>query len=95
MEIIGLKKLDDFAKKHGIVKEQLKSWRAEVSEINWESPKDIKERYVSASILHNNIVILNIKGNSYRLAVKVNYKSKIVLIKEIGTHAEYSKWKLV
>ncbi len=94
MEIVGLKKLDDFAKKHGDLKEQLKTWRAEVSKMNWENLNDIKEKYVTASFLGKNIVVFNIKGNHYRLVIKVSYKSKKVLIKNIGTHAEYSKWVL-
>jgi mRNA interferase HigB len=39
----------------------------------------------------NNIVIFNIKGNKYRLVTKISYLYKTVLIKWIGTHAEYDK----
>jgi mRNA interferase HigB len=41
--------------------------------------------------LKENYVIFNIKGNSYRLVVKVAYNSQTVLVKWIGTHAEYDK----
>ena len=37
------------------------------------------------------MVIFNIRGNKYRLVVKVNYPGKIVLVKWFGTHAEYDK----
>ena len=39
----------------------------------------------------NNRVVFNIKGNSYRLAVKVTYGARIVIIRFVGTHAEYDQ----
>ena len=63
----------------------------EVAGANWTGPQEIKDRYPSASILADNRVIFNIKGNSYRLLLKVRYQNGIVLIEWIGTHAEYDK----
>jgi mRNA-degrading endonuclease HigB of HigAB toxin-antitoxin module len=34
-----------------------------------------------------------LKGNRYRLDVKVSYPNQVVLIMRIGTHAEYDNWK--
>jgi mRNA interferase HigB len=34
-----------------------------------------------------------VKGNTYRLIVKINYGYGIVWIRFIGTHAEYDKIK--
>ena len=33
-------------------------------------------------------VIFNIKGNDYRLVVKINYPYRVVYIRFVGTHAE-------
>ncbi|NCC37202.1 MAG: type II toxin-antitoxin system HigB family toxin, partial [Chloroflexia bacterium] len=33
----------------------------------------------------------NIKGNHYRLVVKVRYQQGLVVIEWVGTHAEYDK----
>jgi mRNA-degrading endonuclease HigB of HigAB toxin-antitoxin module len=41
--------------------------------------------------LGGNRVIFNIKGNSYRLVVKVRFQNGIVMIEWGGTHAEYDK----
>ncbi|MDD2863960.1 MAG: type II toxin-antitoxin system HigB family toxin [Methylococcales bacterium] len=54
-------------------------------------PQDIKNRYSSADFLAENRVIFDIKGNHYRLVVKVRYQGGIVVIEWVGTHAEYDK----
>lgn len=93
MRLVGLLLLEEFAGRHGDVRPQIDAWVREVEDASWRSPQDIKARYASASFLSDNRVIFNLKGNSYRLEVKVSYESQVVLIKRIGTHAEYSKWK--
>jgi mRNA interferase HigB len=35
----------------------------------------------------------DIKGNSYRLVVKVRYQNGLVVVEWVGTHAEYDKKK--
>jgi len=41
--------------------------------------------------VQDNRVIFDIGGNKYRLVAHVSYRFKTVLIKFVGTHAEYSK----
>lgn len=53
---------------------------------------DVKVHFPSASFLGDSRIVFNIKGNRYRLYVKIAYQSKTILVKEIGTHAEYEKW---
>jgi mRNA interferase HigB len=54
---------------------------------------------VKTSFPHADIVgactVFNIKGNDYRLIVKINYEKGTVYIKGVYTHAEYDKdrWK--
>ena len=92
MKLLGKKHLDDFARTHADVRVQIDAWIAEVEEARWHGPMDIKARFLSASFLADNRVVFNLKGNKYRLDTKVNYKNQIVLVKRIGTHAEYDKW---
>lgn len=91
MRIISRKTLREFWEKHKDCEQQLKSWYKEAEEANWKSPKDIKKDYPSASILADNRVVFNIKGNTYRLIVKINYDYGMVWIRFTGTHAEYDK----
>ncbi len=80
-----------FWKKHADCEQQLKSWYKETTEANWQNPKDIKREYPSASFLADNRIVFNIKGNHYRLVVRINYDFGIVWIRFIGTHTEYDK----
>ena len=93
MKLIDRKTIDSFIRKHPDAKSSIESWYQEVIHSSWKNTMDIKLRYGSASFLGANHVIFNIKGNSYRLAVKMAYRRQIVFIKWIGTHAEYSKKK--
>ncbi len=93
MKVIGLPILYKFCESHADCAQQIATWIAEVKETVWTTPNEIKERYVSASFLGDDRVVFNIKGNRYRLDTKVYYQRQIVMVKRIGTHAEYDRWK--
>lgn len=58
---------------------------------DWNSISQLKIEFPSASILPENRVVFNIKGNKYRLIVKFNFEYALCWIRFIGTHAEYDK----
>jgi mRNA interferase HigB len=91
LRIISKKILREFWEKHGDSQQQLKSWFQETNDVEWKSPKQIKVAYPSASFLADNRVVFNIKGNKYRLIIKINYEYHMIWIRFIGTHAEYDK----
>ena len=51
----------------------------------------MKAQFGDASIVGNNRVVFNIKGNDYRLIVAVAYRFQAIYIKFIGTHTEYDR----
>jgi len=65
------------------------AWYREVEQEDWDSPAKVKEKYRSVSIIGDNRAVFNIKGNSYRLVVKINYPYRVVYVRFVGTHAEY------
>ncbi len=69
----------------------LRSSPLQTSKAAWEGPKEIKLEYPSASFLADNRVVFNIKGNHYRLIVRINYDYQMIWIRFVGTHAEYDK----
>ena len=94
MKVLGRDKLLRFSQKHANAKKALDVWFDEASRAVWQTPQDIKAHYRSADFLADNRVIFNIKGNHYRLVIKVKYQHGIALIEWVGTHAEYGKQKL-
>jgi len=76
---------------HPDSEQQLKAWYQETLKAEWTAPSKVKTEYPSASFLVDNRVVFNIKGNHYRLIVKINYDYQIIWIRFIGTHAEYDK----
>jgi mRNA interferase HigB len=94
VRVIGTGKIYEFILKHPDSDRWLKSWLSEAQSGKWQSPNDIKERYRSVSILDDNGVIFNVRGNKYRMEIQVSYKNQIVVIRRIGTHAEYDRWDL-
>jgi mRNA interferase HigB len=91
LRVIAKKTLRDFWEKHKDCEDQLMAWYHEAENAAWRSPNQIKKDYPSASILAENRVVFNIKGNNYRLIVKLNYDYGIVWIRFVGTHAQYDK----
>lgn len=80
-----------FWEKHSESEQALKAWYREAEKASWQSFNELKLEYPSASILKDNSIVFNIKGNNYRLIVKFNFDFQICWIRFIGTHAEYDK----
>ena len=93
MRVVGRKRLNDFCRQHRDVRAAADAWLAEVDDAEWQTPHDLKARYPRASLLGRNRVIFDLRGNRYRLDVKVDYRQQLVLIIRVGTHAEYDDWQ--
>lgn len=91
MTLVGREKLYQFIAKHPDTRSWIENWISDAQNANWQNTQDVKNRYSSASFLAERIVIFNVRGNSYRLEVQIAYKTKKVIVKWAGTHAEYSK----
>jgi len=91
IRIISKRTLREFWEKHKDSEQYLKTWNDTAKNADWKSPNDIKIIYPNASIIADNRVVFNIKGNNYRLIVKINYDYQMIWIRFIGTHAAYDK----
>lgn len=91
MRIISRKTLKAFWEQHPDAKTNIEAWLEDAKKVIWKTPNDIKNVYRNASIVANNRVVFNIKGNDYRLVVAINYDCAIVYIRFIGTHKEYDQ----
>jgi len=91
LRVIAKRALREFWTKHADCEQQLKSWYKETEKAKWTNINELKLDYPSASILNENRIVYNIKGNNYRLIVKFNFEHHVCWIRFIGTHAEYDK----
>jgi mRNA interferase HigB len=91
MRIIAKSTLRDFWEHHPDAEEPLLAWYRETEKEDWDAPARVKEKHRNASFIRGNRVVFNIKGNDYRLVVKINYPYRTVYVRFVGTHVEYDK----
>ena len=97
MRIIARRTLREFIasraghKDQPALKAALDAWFDEVRKARWTSTANVKRLYATASIVTSERIVFNIKGNSYRLVVSVDFEKGIVWIKWIGTHQDYDR----
>jgi mRNA interferase HigB len=72
-------------------KTSLLTWYSEFLKTVFKNFNELKAVYGSASIVTNNRVIFNVKGNDFRLVVSVNFSKQAAYIIWFGTHTEYNK----
>ena len=84
MRIIALSRLREFWENHPDAERPLKAWYAMASRAQWKNPGHVKQDYPTASILENNRIVFNIKGNAYRLIVAFHYDKGRGFIRFVG-----------
>ena len=93
MRVIAKRTLRTFWQQHPGARAALQAWHAEMSAAEFASPNELKAYYPSASIVGDGRVVFNIKGNRFRLIVRIAYRPRpqLCYIRFVGTHAEYDK----
>jgi mRNA interferase HigB len=89
MRIIARSTLRGFWEKHPDAETPLKSWYGEVKKADWLSFNALKLQFGNASIVGNDRVVFNIKGNAYRLVAAIDYEKQILWVRFVGTHKIY------
>lgn len=91
MNIIGKRAVLYYIDNYSTAKTSLMAWYNEFLKQEFRHFNELKAVYGKASILANNRVIFNIKGNEFRLVVSVNFKQLAAYIIWFGSHKEYDK----
>ncbi|MFT3949578.1 MAG: type II toxin-antitoxin system HigB family toxin [Agriterribacter sp.] len=91
MNIINRKTVVYYGKKYPAAKNQLLAWYNEILKQQFHHFNDLKAVYGNASIVNDQRVVFNIKGNEYRLVVSINFRRKACYTIWFGTHKEYDK----
>ena len=93
MRLVGAPLLQDFSQQHPDAQPDLDAWRLEVGSAIWANPHELKARFPKATLIGNRDVVFNIRHNRYRLHVTMDYQSCSVIVRRVGTHADYDRWK--
>lgn len=93
MRVVRKSILAQYCRRHADVRLQIGAWLKEVEHANWLTPHDVGKRYPRARFIGDTRVVFKLRGNKYRLDIKINFKSQIVLVMRIGTHEEYGRWQ--
>jgi len=90
MQIIARRTLKLFWERYPQAETPLVLWYARVAKAVWAGPQDVKATFgTTVDFVGDNRLIFDVGGNKFRLIVHVAYPFRRVLIKFVGTHAEY------
>jgi mRNA interferase HigB len=83
-----------FAAVHADAAEDLLRWNKTASHAVWLNLMDVRLQSPDAD-QYKSLLIFNIRHNRYSLIVKVDYRAKLLMVKEFLTHKEYIRggWK--
>ena len=89
MRIIARNKIIEYYMRHPDAETAFEDWYQKVKKAEWTCFADMKQIFGSVDSVGNQHYVFNIRGNNHRLIVVVKFTIKLVLVRFIGTHAEY------
>ncbi len=94
MNVIGARAIKRFAALHAEAADELMRWHKTASRSNWRGLVEVRHFFPDADQFKS-LLIFNIRHNRYRLIVKVDYRAKLLMIKQFLSHDEYirGEWK--
>ncbi len=89
MVVISYGVLRAFGDKHRDSEDALNNWYRISQKADWCNFHELKDFFASADAIGNDLYVFNIKGNRYRLIVRIIFRVRTMYIKFVGTHTEY------
>jgi mRNA interferase HigB len=90
VRVLGTEVLDKAKQRHADLAGPLTTWLSVAQQAAWKSLPEVRRTWRDTDYV-SGITIFNIKGNSYRLLALVNYAAQTLIVKEVLTHAVYSR----
>jgi mRNA interferase HigB len=92
MQVIARRTLREFWARYPHAEGPIRAWVAAAAKARWINPAEIKRQFGgTVDFVGDNRVIFDLGGNKYRLVVHVSFAFGRLLVKFIGTHAEYDR----
>lgn len=94
MHLITQKRLRSAWEKYLDAEKALRKWFTEIRYLRFQNFAELRRRYPSTDQV-GRLTVFNIKGNHYRLIVRIEYAFGKVFVQDFLTHADYDKdnWK--
>lgn len=95
MRILTRNPIEDFKVQHPDSSTSLEIWYSILAKNDFQGPEQLQQVFGNKLDIVLKGYVFNISGNKYRLAASIHFNTQMVFIREIMTHAEYSKntWK--
>jgi len=90
LTVLSKRRIVEFTKRHADAEIELKAWFAVARGAKWKNLFGVRAHFTDVDQV-GRLLIFNIRRNAYRLIVKVDYRSKLLMVKELLTHKEYEK----
>lgn len=92
MRIIAKRPITEFCARHPAASGAMLLWWKTVEAALWENFAQLRQDFNAADSVGDGRVVFDVGGNKYRIIARVSYAPYYrVLIKFVGTHAQYDK----
>lgn len=78
MRIVAKSTLRDYWLKNKDAEQALLSWYKVVNKANWSNFNEVKQQFRTCKVVGNDRIIFKIKGNNYRLIVKISFENQLI-----------------
>jgi mRNA interferase HigB len=93
LRVITKARLVDFWTQHPNAESPLSAWHRIVSKTDFSDFNDLRSTFPSADYVPPRYTVFNIGGNKFRLITSIHYDTGCIYIREVLTHAQYTKWE--
>jgi mRNA interferase HigB len=91
MNVLSRNALVQFYSQHNDAKKYLETWFKTCRKADWSSFRDLQRTFPEAFPVGDDRVVFDIRGNKYRMVVRIVFRYRTMQIKWIGTHAQYNE----
>ena len=90
MNVISSAAIKKYAALHADAAGELFRWYKAASSSVWRDLNDVRRFFPDAD-QYKSLLIFNVRHNNYRLVVKVDYRAKLLMVKEFLNHDGYMR----
>lgn len=91
MVVISYRTIREFVDSNPDSEDSLNNWYTTMDKADFANFNELRKMFGSIDAVGRDLYVFNIRGNHYRLIVRIIFRVGTVYIKFVGTHKEYDK----